>query len=241
MGYNFTIDQGNTAAKVAVWHNDRILEVDCYRRLTTAHIQALARKYPPSAAIYCTVTCKGGEIVGELKRLCPCVYTMTASTPLPVKIGYRTPATLGLDRIAAVVGAYTSAAGKWALVVDIGTAITYDVLSPEGVFIGGNIAPGVFMRLEALNHYTARLPLVETGGECPEWGYDTETALRSGAISGVMAELDLYRRRLPGDAMVFLTGGAVDLIAPRVELPVTVDHHLVQKGLNSIINYNENK
>ena len=70
------------------------------------------------------------------------------------------------------------------------------------------------MRLEALNHYTARLPLVETGGECPEWGYDTETALRSGAISGVIAELDLYRRRLPGDAMVFLTGGAVDLIAP---------------------------
>ncbi|MGN0960124.1 MAG: type III pantothenate kinase, partial [Coriobacteriales bacterium] len=68
-----------------------------------------------------------------------------------------------------------------ALVVDMGTAITYDVVTADGKFLGGNIAPGIFVRLEALNHFTKALPLVETDGDCPRWGYDTTTALRAGA------------------------------------------------------------
>lgn len=240
MGYNFTIDQGNTAAKVVVWAGNEIAEVACYRRLEVAHIEALARRFRPDAAIYCTVTRGGDDIIRALQGLCGRVMRLSADTPLPVKIGYRTPYSLGLDRVADVVGAQVVAPGSWVLVVDIGTAITYDVLSPESEFVGGNIAPGVFMRLEALNHFTARLPLVETDGDCPEWGYDTDTALRAGAIRGVVAELDYYRSRLPEDAKVILTGGAVDLLVPYVKFPVIIDHHLVPKGLNSILRYNEN-
>ncbi len=240
MGYNFTIDQGNTAAKVVVWNGNEIAEVACYRHLETSHIEELAAKFPPVAAIYCTVVRGGDDIVDCLRRLCGRVIRLSAGTPLPVSIGYRTPASLGLDRVADVVGAQVIAPGSWVLVVDIGTAITYDVLSPEGVFVGGNIAPGVFMRLEALNHFTARLPLVETDGDCPDWGYDTDTALRSGAIRGVVAELEYYRSQLPADAKVILTGDAVDLLAPYVKFPVIIDHHLVPKGLNSILRYNEN-
>lgn len=240
MGYNFSIDQGNTAAKVVVWDNDRIVDVACYRHLSVANIDELAARFTPDAAIYCTVVRGGDDIIVALQHVCTRVCRMQADMPLPVKLAYRTPSTLGLDRVAAVAGAQVLAPGKWVLVVDVGTAITYDVLSPEGVFVGGNIAPGIFMRLEALHHFTARLPLVETDGDCPEWGFDTETALRSGAIRGVLGELEYYRSRLPGDAVVVLTGGAADLLAPYVKFPVIIDHHLVPKGLNSILRYNEN-
>ncbi|MDE7125596.1 MAG: type III pantothenate kinase [Muribaculaceae bacterium] len=240
MGYKFTIDQGNSAAKVVVWDNDEVIDLSCHRHLSVEFVERLAQRYTPSAAIYCTVTCGGDDIVDALQRLCPRVYRMSVDMPLPVTIAYRTPQTLGLDRIADVVGAQVVAPGNWVLVVDIGTAITYDVLSPEGVFVGGNIAPGVFVRLEALNHFTARLPLVETDGPCPEWGVDTDTALRAGAIRGVVAELEYYRGLLPPEAKVILTGGAVDLLTPYVKFPVIIDHHLVQKGLNSILRYNEN-
>ncbi len=241
MGYNFTIDQGNSAAKVVVWDdNDRIVDLDCYRQLSAADIESLTARFTPAAAIYSTVVCGGNDIVAALKRVCRCVYRLSVDMPLPVKLGYKTPQTLGLDRVAAVVGAQATVSGSWALVVDIGTAITYDVLSPEGVFEGGNISPGVFVRLEALNHFTARLPLVETGGPCPDWGYDTATALRAGAIRGVVAELEYYRAQLPADVKVILTGGAVDLLAPFVKFPTIIDHHLVPRGLNSILRYNEN-
>lgn len=96
------------------------------------------------------------------------------------------------------------------------------------------------MRLEALNHFTARLPLVETSGECPLWGTDTETALRSGAISGVVAELRYYRSLLPVDIpRVVLTGGSANLVADRAGFELSVDNELVSKGLISILNYNE--
>lgn len=241
MGYNFTIDQGNTAAKVVVWDGDTIAHVACYRPLGKEDIERLARIYPPAAAIYCTVAQGGGEIMETLRSVCGKVWRLSYDMPLPVRIGYQTPWTLGNDRIADIVGAQAVAPDKWVLVVDIGTAITYDVLSPEGVFVGGNIAPGVFMRLEALHHYTARLPQVETDGPIPEWGYDTPTALRTGAVRGVLAEIEYYRSRLPEEAAVILTGGAVNLVENEVNFPVIIDHHLVPKGLNSIIKYNENQ
>lgn len=243
MALKLTIDQGNTAAKAAVWKGDTIIAEAAYRGLTKDDIVSLANEFGGrfDASIYSTVCSPDCQIMTAMADKSGRFIELTAETALPIRIAYSTPETLGRDRIAAVVGAYGISAGRWTLVVDIGTAITYDVLSPEGIFVGGNIAPGIFMRLEALNHYTAKLPLVETDGECPRWGHDTETALRSGAIYGVIAELRHYRSLLPGDdAMVILTGGSADLIAPKAGFDLMVDPDLVSKGLNSIINHNEN-
>ena len=231
MAIKLTIDQGNTAAKAAVWRDDSIVAETVHRNLTGA---------PQNILI------KGGEVQSltfwnKRDNSLTILKQSTDKTPLPVKVAYSTPSTLGRDRIAAVVGAYGLTAGNWTLIVDCGTAITYDVLSPDGVFLGGNIAPGVYMRLEALNHYTARLPLVETSGDCPRWGTDTETALRSGAISGVVSEMRYYRNLLPvADPKVVLTGGSADLVSQRAGFDLIVDTEIVSKGLNSIINYNEN-
>ena len=151
--------------------------------------------------------------------------------------------TLGPDRIAAAAGAWQLATGRQSLVVDMGTAITYDVVTSDGHYIGGNIAPGIFVRLEALNHFTKALPLVETDGPVPRWGNDTASALRSGAIRGVVGELQYYRHCLLADQHpdVFLTGGSADLITPFITTPIHVEPNLVLIGLNSILNYNENQ
>lgn len=242
MTLKLTIDQGNTAAKTAVWLDDKIVAETAYRHLTGADIDALADQYGGvfDASIYSSVADTDGHARERLAARSKRFIELTAETPLPIKVAYATPATLGRDRIAAVVGAYGMTAGEWTLVVDCGTAITYDVLSPDGVFVGGNIAPGIFMRLEALNHFTARLPLVETSGECPLWGTDTETALRSGAISGVVAELRYYRSLLPVESpKVVLTGGSANLVSDRAGFELSVDNELVSKGLISILNYNE--
>lgn len=242
MALKLTIDQGNTAAKAAVWDDDRIVAEAAYRHLTGADIDTLADECGGifDASIYSSVRDSDGEARNRMAARSKRFIELTADTPLPIKVAYATPATLGRDRIAAVVGAYDLVGGEWTLVVDCGTAITYDVLSPDGVFVGGNIAPGIFMRLEALNHFTARLPLIETSGECPKWGSDTETALRSGAISGVVAELRYYRSLLPVEnPRVVLTGGSADLVSGRAGFDLSVDNELVSKGLNSILNYNE--
>jgi type III pantothenate kinase len=241
MGYYLTIDQGNSAAKVATWLDDKLINESWYGTLTEADINELSSRYVFDAAIYSSVSARGEDILKALANVTDHIYELTADTPLPIKIDYATPHTLGRDRIAAVVGAQSHYPGHWLLVVDMGTAITYDVLSPDGHFIGGNIAPGVFMRLEALNHYTSRLPMVETSGNVPMWGQTTEEALRAGAINGVVGEIEHYRSQLPQPVEVVVTGGAYDLIVGRTTFPIHVDRHLVSKGLNCIIRYNENK
>ena len=124
--------------------------------------------------------------------------------------------------------------------IDLGTAITYDVVTANGCYIGGNIAPGITMRLEALHNYTSRLPLVEATGHCPLWGEDTTTAIRSGVLNGVIGEIYHYKKQLSQSPVVILTGGNATLIGPMLDFTPEIDHHLVTRGLNSILIYNEN-
>ena len=151
-----------------------------------------------------------------------------------VRLAYRTPHTLGVDRLAAVLGARSLQPEGHLLVVDAGTCITFDVLLADGRYIGGNISPGLSMRLAAMHAYTARLPLVDAQGELPLLGLDTPTALRSGVLRGIAYEIEGYVRRLReeyGTISTFLTGGN------RLDFPVSAesctfaDEYLVARGL----------
>lgn len=242
MGYNLTIDQGNSAAKIVVWLDEKPVYEMSSRDLSVAEAVETATRFKPVTAIYSTVSRDGGEIVSALEKVCDTVYELTTSLALPIIIDYETPHTLGRDRIAAAVGAMSMYPGRDILVVDMGTAITYDVVSADGHFLGGNIAPGVQMRLDALHGYTARLPKVAEGDcRCALWGVDTETALRSGAVNGVVGELTYYRNRLGEDAIVILTGGSSEAFRHLPDFDVITDKYLVNRGLNRILMYNENK
>ena len=237
-----TIDEGNSSTKIALWR-DGVIRAECTcREGTPEHIRQVAGNLlPVDALIFCTV-CRRDRARTEatLAPFARKIIYLDAQTPLPIANDYRSPQTLGSDRIAGAIGAWTLHPDRTSLVVDMGTAITYDVVTADGRYIGGNIAPGIFVRLEALEHFTSALPAVETDGDVPRWGYDTETAMRAGCVRGVVGELQYYRHCLDPEATVVLTGGSADLITPFISSPVTVEPNLVLIGLNRIIDYNEN-
>ena len=163
-------------------------------------------------------------------------------TPIPISNRYRTPETLGSDRLAAVIGASSLMPGKDLLIIDAGTCITYEVIDARGNYWGGNIAPGMQMRLRALHEYTARLPLVEAEGVVPGMGYDTETAIRSGVLRGMKYEIEGYiksmRAKFP-HLQVFLTGGNRINFDEDIRKLAFTDKYIVPRGLNKILDYNE--
>lgn len=241
MGYNLVIDQGNSTAKVALFEGDTLVDYQRHEHLLPGHLEEIVGDRHIDAAIYCSVTHHGEDIVVSLRTIADRVYELTSMLPLPVSIGYTTPTTLGRDRIAAVAGAQALYPGKSVLVVDAGTAITYDRLTADGEFAGGNIAPGLWMRAEALHSMTSRLPYVdvETGGDVPLWGTDTVNAIKAGVVRGAIGEITYYRSLLPDDAIVVHTGGDASRLAPLLECEAEVEPMLVCKGLNSILKYNE--
>lgn len=234
-----TIDQGNSSAKIAVWNGAELIDEETFTRLKPGNLSRMVKTFAPDRALCCSVTGNGPEIVGWLREKGVEARELTCSLPMPMRIGYATPATLGPDRIAAAMGALSTYPGEDLLVVDMGTAVTYDVVTKEGEFAGGNIAPGVGMRLRALRSFTARLPEVNGYGDTPDFGRDTTTAMRAGAVRGVVAELGYYRSLLPGGTRVVLTGGWSKHVASFLDFPASLEPSLVTKGLLAILLYNQ--
>lgn len=128
------------------------------------------------------------------------------------------------------------------LVVDAGTAVTYDFVSADGIYKGGNIAPGIELRFKSLHEHTGALPLVGTQGDVPMFGRDTETAIRSGVINGIRKELDGYETELRSiypSLLVFLTGGDADFFDIKAKSTIFAVPELVLHGLARIVEYNE--
>ncbi|MBR2302142.1 MAG: type III pantothenate kinase, partial [Bacteroidaceae bacterium] len=127
------------------------------------------------------------------------------------------------------------------LVIDAGSAITIDFIDANGNFRGGNISPGIKMRLKALHRFTNKLPEVEKEGDTPTLGYNTETAIRSGVISGICHEIDGYinqiRQEIP-DVLIFLTGGDEKTLIDKIKNRIFAEKFLVAEGLNRILTNN---
>lgn len=245
MAHYLTIDQGNSAAKMAVWHDSTMLETRIVPRLSAeAVVQFVSGYAPVEAAIYCSVASRSAELMAGIANFIPKVMRLSSDMPLPLKIDYGTPGSLGADRIAAAVGASVTVPGKPLLVVDAGTAVTYDAVTADRRFAGGNIAPGMNMRLEALHRFTARLPRVEVPRTLPTgsfMGHDTQSAMVLGAVYGIVGALEYYMRHLPDDTVAVITGGWATELSRLCSFPVIVEPHLVSKGLNRILLYNENQ
>ncbi len=244
MHLNLTIDQGNTAAKMALWLGDEMKAMSIVPRLTPETVQrfAMSADQRPKAAMYCSVTCRGGDLLNDMRRYIPLVTRLRADMPLPVKIAYGTPGTLGADRIAAAAGAVSKHPGKPLLVVDAGTAVTYDYVTADGIFAGGNIAPGMSMRLEALHRFTARLPRLEMPRQLEKgnfMGTDTASAMILGSAYGIIGSIEFYRRHLPDDTVTVVTGGWASMISRLIDMEVDAEPDLASRGLNSILIYNE--
>lgn len=241
---NLIIDIGNNSAKFFLFNGEQIVLHTRRENTRFDVIDEWNRLYDIDKAIVSTVIADSRELLDELNKLkCP-VVRFSSSTPLPLEIDYRTPGTLGSDRIAAAVGAWSEAHGRNILVIDAGTAITIDFVRNDGTYNGGNIAPGIKMRLRALHEYTSRLPMVDKEGDTPAIGYDTETAIRSGVINGICHEIEGYINEFKQkycDLLVFLTGGDEKPLKNRIKNCIFADKYLVAKGLNRILTDYGNK
>ncbi len=241
MGLFLTIDQGNSSAKLVAWDGGQPVLNLTYPELTAELLVSLADSYEITSAIYCSVAEHQEVLAAELAAASIPAVALSPTTPTPLIIDYSTPRTLGADRIAAAVGARALFPDSELLVIDAGTAITYDRVSADGHFIGGNIAPGIGMRLRALHAFTARLPLISSRGEIPQWGHSTETAMRAGAYNGVLGEITYYRSQLPDGARVVVTGGWGKELVTSLNFNTDYQESLVNRGLYHILKYNENK
>ena len=236
---NLTIDIGNSSVKYAVFEDGNMLFHD---RISIQRLKEIRQKVNPHQPEQCIV-CSTADITlqkSTICNLCNKVVLLDHNTPIPIRNLYKSPRTLGMDRLAAVVGAFCKVHGN-ALVIDMGTAITYDFINAEGEYLGGNISAGLDMRLHALNEHTARLPLIDVEGPHPSIGTTTDTAIRCGAIDGIRFEIEGYIRKFSlkyTNLSVFLTGGDLIYFDKEIKKRIFADDFLVMEGLNNIITYN---
>lgn len=238
---NLAIDIGNTRTKAAVFEDGTLVHYEEWPNGSAPDFFEYATNQAVQNIIFSNVASSVHPKVEEQLRHHFCFFELHPTTPIPINNQYETPETLGKDRLAAVVGAYALFPGENCLVVDAGTCITYDWLTAGGVYLGGNIAPGLSMRLQAMHQFTARLPKVEIGEEAPAIGRSTKMALRSGAQRGVCLEIEGYQQWSLaefGSIRTLLTGGDAVFLANKLKSGIFVNHQLVLLGLNKILEYN---
>jgi type III pantothenate kinase len=234
---HLAIDIGNSGTKAALFHDDE-LQLPVFRSPPNdwATIDEWVTNLGVENIIFSTVAnVPSDRWIDKWKRAG--VGVRPLGGPLPFPSDYATPATLGQDRIAAIAGARTLARTT-CLVVDAGSCLTLDLVDGNGRHRGGNISPGVRMRLEAMHARTARLPLVEPDAIDSPTGWSTETALRHGGQLGCVYEIEGLRARLLTDhpeLTVVLTGGDGERLLPNFSVPVLFYPHLVLRGLHQIL------
>ena len=241
---NLIIDIGNTVAKIAAFDGNTMQEVIYDSNQTLEELPAFCRKYTFERAIVATVIDLGKQALAQLASLSAPLLWLDEKTPLPVENLYETPQTLGYDRMAAVVGANEQFPGKNILVIDAGTCITYEFIDAAGRYHGGNISPGMQMRFRALHRFTGRLPLVSAEGRRVPMGKDTDTAIREGVLKGIEHEISGYIMAMKhkyAEVLVFLTGGDDFSFDTNLKSIIFADRFLVLKGLNRILNYNNDR
>lgn len=241
---NLIIDIGNTVAKMAVLKGAAMVEVVYDSNTALERLPDICRKYAVERAVVATVIDLDERVRAQISRLSVPVLWLDADTPLPITNLYETLRTLGYDRIAAVVGANEQFPGRDILVIDAGTCITYEFIDADARYHGGNISPGLQMRFKALHQFTGRLPMVALEGRVLPMGKDTDTAIRAGVLKGIEYEISGYvtamKHKYP-ELLFFLTGGDDFSFDTNLKSIIFADRFLVLKGLNRILNYNNDR
>jgi len=203
---NLTIDIGNTRTKFGFFQKGELKEKIIVEKWTQADLKKILSNQNVENIICSTVK--------------------TANKQIPIQNLYGTPKTLGKDRLAAVVGAYVLFPNQPSLVIDAGTCTTYDIIDAEGNYLGGNITPGLKMRFRAMQHFTAKLPLVRRLNAVKDGiGKNTEEALQVGGGLGNILEMDAWIQYFSDKyegINTTLTGGDADYFAKRLKTKVTV-------------------
>lgn len=241
---NLCIDIGNTRVKTGLFSGEKLLEKQVHPHLDPEWVAAEASRNNARAVMVSSVKDATTELLQVLSGRFE-VLELSPHTPLPFKNGYATPQTLGNDRLAAVAGARALFPGEHCMVVDCGTCIKYELLDASGVYHGGNIAPGAGMRIQAMHHFTARLPEVSLALPENTIGNTTETALQNGALRGAVLEIEGFIREFEKKFQplkVIFSGGDGAFFQAIPAFPSCIlEPDLNLYGLNKILIFNKMK
>ncbi|MHC1779850.1 MAG: type III pantothenate kinase [Bacteroidales bacterium] len=228
---NLLIDIGNTSAKASFAKGVELEESVRFEGADVSDfIYDLAKQRRPHVIAISSVRKFQSGYFSKLESVCNRLIVVGEDTILPVINRYKTPGTLGSDRILSAVAVNSLFPGKDIIVFDFGTALTIDFISKIGEFSGGNISPGLRSRFRALNDYTQRLPLIDPPNGIVEQGGSTKEAIEAGVVLGLIFEVEGYIKEYPHHNYIF-TGGDAIYFAEKVKSSIFVVYNLVLMGL----------
>jgi len=240
---NLVLDLGNTRAKFGVFKNENLiahgfwLETDLM-----SGFEHLLITYPElESAIWCQSGADRPLFFDYVSSKLN-VMQMTHNVKLPVENHYKTPKTLGFDRLALVSAAKFHAPNAASLVIDCGTCVTYDFIDANGRYYGGAISPGLAMRYKAMHQYTERLPNLCAKATEALFGDSTENSMHQGAFRGLIHEIhgfiNQYRQYNP-NLTTFLTGGDLEILRDHIKNDIFAHPNFLLEGLNQILLINQ--
>ncbi len=239
---NLIVDVGNTLVKFAVFKENHLLFKDSVElsEFENAYKHIKKKFTALSTSIVSSVGKLDNTSVQLLKKRLD-VVELDYSTKLPFENAYKTPKTLGVDRIALVSASVLKFPNVNALVIDAGTCITYDFITHDNIYLGGAISPGIRLRYKSLNNLTANLPLLDTKAPKNITGNSTSSSIHSGVVNGVVKEIDgiidEYRQKY-SDLTVILTGGDANFLSNQLKNSIFANSNFLLEGLNFILEFN---
>jgi len=238
------IDIGNTNHKAALF-NEKGQQEQWWRKdcLTPEDLGQIFAQYTVEASIISSV---GGEAepLAEFLRLRVPTFVVSPNIKLPVTLCYATPDSLGTDRIASAAGAHAMFPYNNTLVIQAGTCLVTDLVTAAGEYLGGTIAPGLRMRLQALPQFTAHLPLLEPAPVNYLVGNSTTQSILSGVINGYVCEIQGLISRYEtqySELKVVLSGGDAPMLQSSLKNSIFAAPNLVLLGLYEILHFNVSK
>lgn len=237
MKYNLCIDIGNTNIKSGFFLEDQMFDLafgvdELREKAKNRDFRSIICSVRKSVPYDITAIISSSEKHIELSPF----------LKIPINIVYDTPETLGMDRVAAAMGAKKYFPEENCIVIDAGTCITSDFVDKNYNFLGGNISPGISMRIAAMHHFTAALPLVKIKKNSGLLGKNTKEALQNGALKGTIWEISSFIKQINrkyGKSRVIFTGGDTKYFVNSFKTSIFANPNLVLEGLNEILKTHE--
>lgn len=237
------IDIGNTFTKLALFEQDEIIKIYRFKQFGIEELYEIESDY---SNIKSVIVSQVNKFPKALKNYLYKNYhfiVLSAETPIPIINKYKTPETLGNDRIAAVVAGAKLYPNQNVLIIDAGSCITFDFINYKNEYLGGSISPGIEIRFKAMNSFTQNLPLIENKKIDYLIGSTTEESILSGVLNGILNEIDgiisLYKGNYE-NLTIILSGGDYIYFDKRLKNNIFALPNIVLLGLNVILDFNDN-
>ena len=240
---NLVVDIGNNFFKLGIFENSNLVFSFFEKNdKIDVEIEKIIHSYSKitSALISNVSSVKINDILNKLNIK---IYELDSTFIFPFVLNYKTPESLGNDRLALAAAATILYPNSNNLVIDAGTCITIDFIDNNNHFMGGSISPGVKMRYDSLNHYTANLPLLKNENNFNYPGDSTNASIHAGIIGGVSNEINGFIKQINSrndKVNVILTGGDAKILSKTLKITIFANQNFILEGLNSILNLNKN-